>query len=98
LTLPPMSYGGSAILNLVALAVVLRIDYENRSLMRRSRDAACALIMVGGTGIIFSRALPSLSVSYANAWLERGALAGGPDPHRPPCAAWKSQLVPPVCV
>jgi cell division protein FtsW len=31
LTLPLMSYGGSAILiNLVALAVVLRIDYENR--------------------------------------------------------------------
>ena len=35
LTLPLMSYGGSAILmNLVALAVVLRIDYENRVLMR----------------------------------------------------------------
>jgi cell division protein FtsW len=35
LTLPLMSYGGSAILmNLVALAVVLRIDYENRILMR----------------------------------------------------------------
>ncbi|HEY1104044.1 MAG TPA: putative lipid II flippase FtsW [Burkholderiaceae bacterium] len=34
LTLPLMSYGGSAILvNLVALAVVLRIDYENRQLM-----------------------------------------------------------------
>ena len=35
LTLPLMSYGGSAILvNLVALALVLRIDYENRKLMR----------------------------------------------------------------
>ena len=35
LTLPLMSYGGSAILmNLVALAVVLRIDWENRVLMR----------------------------------------------------------------
>ena len=35
LTLPLMSYGGSAILmNLVALAVVLRIDYENRTLMK----------------------------------------------------------------
>jgi len=35
LTLPLMSYGGSAILvNLVALAVVLRIDYENRKLMQ----------------------------------------------------------------
>ena len=34
LTLPLMSYGGSAILiNLVALAVVLRIDYESRVLM-----------------------------------------------------------------
>ncbi len=35
LTLPLMSYGGSAILmNLVALAVVLRVDYENKQLMR----------------------------------------------------------------
>ena len=34
LTLPLMSYGGSAILmNMVALALVLRIDYENRQLM-----------------------------------------------------------------
>ena len=39
LTLPLMSYGGSAILmNLVALAVVLRIDYENRLLMRGGRS------------------------------------------------------------
>ena len=38
LTLPLMSYGGSAILmNLVALAVVLRVDYENRQLMRGGR-------------------------------------------------------------
>jgi cell division protein FtsW len=34
LTLPLMSYGGSAILmNMVALAVVMRIDYENKQLM-----------------------------------------------------------------
>jgi cell division protein FtsW len=38
LTLPFMSYGGSAILmNLVAVAIVLRIDYENRVLMRGGR-------------------------------------------------------------
>ena len=38
LTLPLMSYGGSAILlNLVALAVVLRIDHENRTLMHGGR-------------------------------------------------------------
>jgi cell division protein FtsW len=38
LTLPLMSYGGSAILlNFIALAVVLRIDYENRQLMRGGR-------------------------------------------------------------
>ncbi len=38
LTLPLMSYGGSAILmNLVALAVVLRVDYENKQLMRGGR-------------------------------------------------------------
>lgn len=34
LTLPLMSYGGSAILlNMMAMAIVLRIDYENRQLM-----------------------------------------------------------------
>ena len=39
LTLPLMSYGGSAILmNLISLAVVLRIDYENRLLMRGGRS------------------------------------------------------------
>ncbi len=38
LGLPLMSFGGSAILmNLVALAVVLRVDYENRVLMRGGR-------------------------------------------------------------
>ncbi|RZL61445.1 MAG: putative lipid II flippase FtsW [Variovorax sp.] len=38
LTLPLMSFGGSAILlNVVALAIVLRIDYENRLLMRGGR-------------------------------------------------------------
>jgi cell division protein FtsW len=38
LTLPLMSYGGSAILlNLVALAIVLRVDMENRALMRGGR-------------------------------------------------------------
>jgi cell division protein FtsW len=39
LTLPLMSYGGSAILmNIVSLAVVLRIDYENRLMMRGGRS------------------------------------------------------------
>ncbi|GAC1531741.1 MAG: putative lipid II flippase FtsW [Ramlibacter sp.] len=39
LTLPLMSYGGSAILlNVISLAVVLRIDYENRMLMRGGRS------------------------------------------------------------
>lgn len=38
LTLPLMSYGGSAlIMNLLALAIVLRVDMENRQLMRGSR-------------------------------------------------------------
>ncbi len=38
LTLPLLSYGGSAVLmNLVALAVVLRVDMENRALMRGGR-------------------------------------------------------------
>jgi cell division protein FtsW len=38
LTLPLMSYGGSAIvMNLVALAIVLRVDIENRQMMRGGR-------------------------------------------------------------
>jgi len=38
LTLPLMSYGGSAmLLNLVSLALVVRVDRENRSLMRGGR-------------------------------------------------------------
>lgn len=38
LTLPFMSYGGSAILmNMIAVAIVLRIDYENRQLMHGGR-------------------------------------------------------------
>lgn len=38
LTLPLMSYGGSAILmNCIALAVVLRVDWENRQMMRGGR-------------------------------------------------------------
>lgn len=38
LTLPLMSYGGSAVLmNLVALAIVVRVDIENRQLMRGGR-------------------------------------------------------------
>jgi cell division protein FtsW len=38
LTLPLMSYGGSAILmNMVALAIVVRIDVENRQMMRGGR-------------------------------------------------------------
>ena len=39
LTLPFMSYGGSAVLmNLVTTAIVLRIDYENRQLMHGGRS------------------------------------------------------------
>lgn len=39
LTLPFMSYGGSAILvNVVAMAIVLRIDFENRQLMHGGRS------------------------------------------------------------
>ena len=38
LTLPFMSYGGSAILlNLISLAIVMRVDYENRQMMRGGR-------------------------------------------------------------
>ena len=38
LTLPLMSYGGSGILvNCLAIAIVMRVDYENRILMRGGR-------------------------------------------------------------
>jgi cell division protein FtsW len=38
LTLPLMSYGGSAILlNLIAIAVVLRVDFENKVIMHGGR-------------------------------------------------------------
>ena len=38
LTLPLMSYGGSAIvMNMIALAIVIRVDIENRQLMRGGR-------------------------------------------------------------
>jgi cell division protein FtsW len=38
LTLPLMSYGGSAIMmNLIAIAIVLRIDAENKQMMRGGR-------------------------------------------------------------
>lgn len=39
LTLPMVSYGGSGLLmNMIAIAVVLRVDYENRNLMRGIRS------------------------------------------------------------
>ncbi len=39
LTLPLMSYGGSGIMiNCIALAILLRIDYENRTIMRGGRS------------------------------------------------------------
>lgn len=39
LTLPLMSFGGSALLfTLIAMAILLRIDYENRKMMRGNRD------------------------------------------------------------
>ncbi len=39
LTLPLMSYGGSGVLiNCIGLAILLRVDYENRALMRGGRS------------------------------------------------------------
>ena len=51
LTLPLMSYGGSGVLiNCVGLAILLRIDYENRVLMRGGRAMKRLMIMAAGTG------------------------------------------------
>ena len=64
LTLPLMSFGGSAILmNLVALAVVLRIDVETRALMRGApggRGARGAREPAAGlaAGLVEGRAAP----------------------------------------
>lgn len=49
LTLPLMSFGGSAILmNLVAMAVVFRIDYENKLLMRGGDGTSASARRHGG--------------------------------------------------
>jgi UDP-N-acetylglucosamine--N-acetylmuramyl-(pentapeptide) pyrophosphoryl-undecaprenol N-acetylglucosamine transferase len=52
LTLPLMSYGGSGlVVNFVALAILLRIDWENRQTRARAaRMSRTLLIMAGGTG------------------------------------------------
>jgi cell division protein FtsW (lipid II flippase) len=63
LTLPLMSYGGSAILmNLVALAVVLRIDYENRQLMRGEAHETLILTATPGSA---QGACPSGAAQHA---------------------------------
>ena len=50
LTLPLMSFGGSAILmNMVALAVVFRIDYENKLLMRAGDSTSASARSHGGS-------------------------------------------------
>jgi cell division protein FtsW len=50
LTLPLMSFGGSAILmNMVALAVVFRIDYENKLLMRAGDATSASARTHGGS-------------------------------------------------
>ena len=51
LTLPLMSYGGSGLLaNFIALAILLRIDWENRQLSQRIERLKTILIMAGRHG------------------------------------------------
>ena len=41
LTLPLVSYGGSAlVMNLVAVALLMRVDFENRKMMRGQNEQA----------------------------------------------------------
>ena len=90
-----MSYGGSAILmNLVAIAVVLRIDYENKVLMRGGRRMS-AEPAIDARALSSWRAAPAGTSSRAWPWPRPCASArwrvhwlGAP-------GSMESQLVPP---
>ncbi len=63
LTLPLMSYGGSALLStLVALAILLRVDRENRILMRGGQRVSHLVVVAAGTG---GHVMPGLAVAEA---------------------------------
>jgi hypothetical protein len=88
LTLPLMSYGGSAILmNLVALALVLRVDMENARADAGRARMSHLVVMAAGTG---GHVIPGLAVAreMQRARLD-GQLAGHHARHGEP-------LVPPT--
>ena len=78
LTLPLMSYGGSAILmNLIALAIVLRVDIENRTHARRPRMTHASMARRAASVAIRRRLISRSDVKPRSAAGAKRLMRGG---------------------